>query len=255
MFVASTYLTSSSIPPSNLWQFYWNPVNIEDDVTGGDLRYWFQYLVGGGGTYGWYPFILKKDWFDTTWVIQNWFVSPPYRPYDICNYNDELLFVCGSDGKIFHSTDAGDSWTEQYSGVTNILNAISLRYDSIGYSVGDTGTIVYTSNGGVSSVNEENLPIDFSLYQNYPNPFNPVTKIRFRNAHFGFVNLKVYDILGNEVATLVNKELPAGEYEVEFSAKSGSASGGNASNLSSGIYFYTLRAGEFIQTKKMILIK
>jgi len=70
-----------------------------------------------------------------------------------------------------------------------------------------------------------------------------------------FVQLKVYDILGNEVVTLVNEEKPAGNYEVEFSAIGGSNSGGDSWNLSSGIYFYQLNAGTFVQTKKMILLK
>ncbi len=65
----------------------------------------------------------------------------------------------------------------------------------------------------------------------------------------------MYDVLGNEVAVLVNEEKPAGTYEVEFSAIGGSASGGNAYNLSSGIYFYQLRAGSFVQTKKMLMLK
>jgi len=98
-------------------------------------------------------------------------------------------------------------------------------------------------------------PEDFVLYQNYPNPFNPSTKIEFLIADFGFVSLKIYDLIGNEVATLVNEEKPAGIYQVEFSAKDGSASGGIAYDLPSGIYFYQLRVGEFIDTKKMILLK
>ncbi|MEJ5263516.1 MAG: M1 family aminopeptidase [Ignavibacterium sp.] len=111
-------------------------------------------------------------------------------------------------------------------------------------------------------VEEENdLPVNFSLEQNYPNPFNPTTKIRFvipnevrnlkdfssqapRNDKT-LVTLKVYDILGNEIATLVNEEKPAGVYEVEF----------DASNLSSGIYLYILKANSFVETKKMSLIK
>jgi len=116
-------------------------------------------------------------------------------------------------------------------------------------------------------VNVQNEPKPFSsfnLEQNYPNPFNPSTKIKFTipqspllggDGRGGLVTLKVYDVLGNEIATLVNEELSPGEYEVEFSAKGGSASGGNVYNLTSGIYFYTLRAGEFIQTNKMILMK
>jgi len=95
------------------------------------------------------------------------------------------------------------------------------------------------------SVDEKFIPSEFSLSQNYPNPFNPSTKIKYQIPEMSFVTLKVYDVLGNEVATLVNKEKPAGEYEVEF----------NASKLPSGIYFYQIKAGEFIQTKKMIFIK
>lgn len=107
---------------------------------------------------------------------------------------------------------------------------------------------------------EVGLPTEFSLEQNYPNPFNPSTKIKFTIPSVGtslmkFVQLKVYDILGNEVATLVNEEKPAGNYEVNFSAIGGSSSGGDAWNLSSGIYFYQLKAGKFLQTKKMIYLK
>ena len=69
------------------------------------------------------------------------------------------------------------------------------------------------------------------------------------------VTLKVYDVLGNEIATLVNEEKPPGTYEVEFSAKGGSAFGGNAYNLPSGIYYYQLKAGSFVQTKKMVYLK
>jgi hypothetical protein len=124
--------------------------------------------------------------------------------------------------------------------------------------------------GGPSSVEDIITPTEFSLQQNYPNPFNASTKIRFviptlinrernlkdfstenpRNDNM-LVTLKVYDVLGNEVATLVNEEKPAGVYEVEFST----GSFGNASNLSSGIYFYTLKAGAFTESKKMILAK
>jgi len=98
-------------------------------------------------------------------------------------------------------------------------------------------------------------PADFALEQNYPNPFNPTTTISFSIPATGFTSLKVYDVLGNEVATLVNEEKPAGNYTATFSAKGGSASGGNAYSLSSGTYFYKLQAGSFIETKKMILLK
>jgi len=93
--------------------------------------------------------------------------------------------------------------------------------------------------------NEENLPEDFILYQNYPNPFNPTTNIAFRISDFGFVSLKVFDVLGNEVATLIDEYKTAGSYEVKF----------NSLKFPSGIYFYQIRAENFVQTKKMLLIK
>jgi len=113
-------------------------------------------------------------------------------------------------------------------------------------------------NNYITGVNEDkNVEIlqYVQLQQNYPNPFNPVTKITFLISHRSYVLLNVYDVLGNEVATLVNEEKPTGIYEVEFSALGGSASGGDATALSSGIYFYQLKSSTFIETKKMILLK
>jgi len=111
---------------------------------------------------------------------------------------------------------------------------------------------------------EVSLPTEFSLEQNYPNPFNPTTTIKFsiptsplnpspyqgEGQRERFITLIVYDVLGNEIATLVNEEKPAGSYEIEFSVGHNSIL-----SLSSGIYFYQLKAGSFIQTKKMILMK
>jgi len=85
----------------------------------------------------------------------------------------------------------------------------------------------------------------YSLKQNYPNPFNPITMISWQSPQSGRQTLKVYNILGKEVATLVNEFRSAGNYEVNF----------DAGNLSSGVYFYKLQAGSFVETKKMILVK
>lgn len=89
------------------------------------------------------------------------------------------------------------------------------------------------------------IPQDYRLMQNYPNPFNPTTNFEFQIADFGLVTLKVYNILGKEVATIVNKELPAGNYKYQW----------NASELASGVYFYRLQAENFVDTKKLILMK
>jgi hypothetical protein len=106
----------------------------------------------------------------------------------------------------------------------------------------------YKSLDSLTSINNEDVilhPDEFSLHQNYPNPFNPSTKISWQSPVGSWQTLKVYDILGNEVATLVNEFRTAGSYEIEF----------NPAQLSSGIYFYKLNAGSFIQTKKLILMK
>ena len=100
-----------------------------------------------------------------------------------------------------------------------------------------------------------NLPSGFTLGQNYPNPFNPSTTINYSIPSSSFVTIIVYDILGKKVATLVNEEKPMGSYEIEFSADGGSSFGGEVYNLTSGIYFYRLQAGSFVETKKMIYLK
>ncbi|HSW55548.1 MAG TPA: hypothetical protein VLH59_10695 [Ignavibacteriaceae bacterium] len=128
-------------------------------------------------------------------------------------------------------------------------------------TISDAVQTFYENNFGypiVSVENELRVVSSFMLEQNYPNPFNPSTNIGFRISDFGFVTLKVHDILGNEVATLVNEELLPGEYEVEFNSHSG-----EGRSLPSGVYFYQLTVGgpeinsglAMIQTKKMVLIK
>jgi len=103
--------------------------------------------------------------------------------------------------------------------------------------------------------NEGSLLEEFKLYQNYPNPFNPTTKISWQSAVSSWQTLKVYDVLGNEVTTIINEYRPAGNYEVEFSSDGSSSSGGGSYNLPSGIYFYQLIAGDFTQTKKLVLLR
>jgi len=114
-----------------------------------------------------------------------------------------------------------------------------------GKVLGDTSLVV-----GIKNENND-IPSEFSLSQNYPNPFNPETVISYQLAVGSFVTLKVYDVLGNEIATLVNEEKPAGKYQVNFNAQRTT----NNKQLASGVYFYRLQAGNFVQTKKFILMK
>jgi hypothetical protein len=148
---------------------------------------------------------------------------------------------------VFRSTNNGDNWTQDYTGTTALWDidfAIATGCPQ-GWAVGATGTIVRMINiTGIPGVNNQ-VPSSYNLQQNYPNPFNPATKISFSLPKAGIVKLVVFDILGREVATIVNDYRPAGNYSVDF----------NAANISSGIYFYTLKSGGFTDTKKMVLMK
>ena len=101
--------------------------------------------------------------------------------------------------------------------------------------------------GTINGITNESggIPDEFYLSQNYPNPFNPSTIINFKLPKDGFVTLKVYDMLGREVAVLVNEFKPIGNYSVNF----------DASSFSSGVYVYTIKAGTFVDSKKMVLVK
>jgi aminopeptidase N len=153
-----------------------------------------------------------------------------------------------NEGLILRTSDGGENWIKQKSGNHNSLYGVCFTDANNGTVVGENGTILRTTTGGFTNIKNEQIsimPKHFLLYQNYPNPFNPSTRIKYGVVSREFVSLKVYDILGCEVATLVSEEKPAGIYEVEF----------DGSNLSAGIYFYQLKAGYYIGTRKMILIK
>jgi hypothetical protein len=107
---------------------------------------------------------------------------------------------------------------------------------------------IYTANlSGIISVNNisSEIPSSYKLFQNYPNPFNPATKIRFDIPEYSFVKITVYDALGKEIAKPVYRVLNPGSYETEF----------NGNDLTTGIYFYKIEAGDFTETKKLVLIK
>ncbi len=158
-------------------------------------------------------------------------------------------------GKELNSITEMPNFTNPYlhiAGTATLLKAHATPIAEIDKDIdGDTRNITSPDIGadefsGINRVEDAAaLPSGFILAQNYPNPFNPTTKIKYSIPEVSQTSLKVYDILGNEVAALVNQEKPAGTYEVEF----------NASSLSSGVYFYKLKSGSFISTKKMIVLK
>ena len=149
-------------------------------------------------------------------------------------------------------------WKFKYYPINNLIyNNKDLYYtitaskDSNGSNSGE----LYFDDASLTSIltstkeKENIIPKSYSLSQNYPNPFNPSTIIKWQSPTAGRQTIKVYNILGNKVATLIDEYKPAGTYEIEFNTSS------NYKNLASGIYFYQLKAGNFIQTKKMILMK
>ncbi len=163
-------------------------------------------------------------------------------------------------GKDSNSITEMPNFTNQYlhiAGTTTLLKSHATPIAEIDKDIdGDTRNITSPDIGadefsGINGVEDAAvLPSGFILSQNYPNPFNPSTKIIWQSPVGSWQSLKVYDVLGNEVATLVDEYKPAGKYEVEFSAKNG-----NAKNISSGVYFYRLQAGNYVDTKKMILLR
>ncbi len=164
----------------------------------------------------------------------------------------------GSDfdfGTVKYSSAGSVIWSVIYEGILSADDrAVKVKTDNAGnvYVAGNSSglsgldfmTVKYSQPIGITPIGTE-VPADFSLGQNYPNPFNPTTNIKLQIPKNGFVKLAVFDITGKEVALLVNEELGAGSYNVDF----------DASHLSSGTYFYRMETNSFTEVKKMILVK
>lgn len=165
-----------------------------------------------------------------------------FKVLSLINFNGNLF--AGTDRKgIYHSTDNGLSW--QNTGLeSQLIYALGVsRRDSIVYAASD---YIYRSEKITTGIKPDyKKHTAFTLMQNYPNPFNPSTIINFELRQEGPVTLKVFNILGSEVATLINKNMNAGEHRVNF----------NAGDLAGGVYIYQLKAGSFYEARKMILVK
>ncbi len=196
-------------------------------------------------------FIKTTDGGNTYFEKQ--FFADPYYVQGIGFANDTLGWIGGNSTQTtYQTTDGGDTWAPANFG--SRINRFFLVNEFLGYAGGQT---VYKYTGEmISSVDESITPEDFQLSQNYPNPFNPSTKIRFTIPNLSpieggsregllYVTLKIYDTTGKEVMTVVNEEMRPGENEIEI----------YANNLASGVYYYTLQAGDFKVSKKMMLIK
>jgi len=163
------------------------------------------------------------------------------------NVDSSYFYTRGAG--IYYSNNNGVTFTSAYTAPTGTYTHLDLALSGLcvkGWAVSNNGAITKIDGNptGIIPISGE-VPAAFSLSQNYPNPFNPSTNFNFALPKSTFVSIKIYDVIGREVAVLSNDVRPAGTYKVEF----------DASNLPSGIYFYSLQTSEFTNTKKMMLVK
>lgn len=156
--------------------------------------------------------------------------------------------VAGSK-KLYRTANGGLNWSMQIPDTSTLASIIGIHFINAytGWLVGNFGAVLYTSNGGATFTEEPiaSVPDKFRLGQNYPNPFNSSSKFKFETGKLSNVKITVYDIQGREVQTILNEKLIPGIYEVNF----------DGSGLNSGVYFYRMSAGNYTETKKMILAK
>ena len=201
------------------------------------------------GEYGdYYRFLLKttnggNDW-ETIWETS----INQFQIHSIFFTDAQCGWMAGTGNVLLKTTNGGNVWNQDlsYYCLNNNLSTIYFTSSKTGWLVGVKGLVLSTKKPITNvEVSPERGITNYSLSQNYPNPFNPITILQYTISTTQHVTLKIYDILGREIKTIVNEEKPAGEYEIEF----------DASYLSSGIYFYRLKAGNFIETKKMVLLR
>jgi len=182
-------------------------------------------------------------------------LDTPYVVKDLEFINARTGFAIGSStkygvikgGYIIKTTNAGINWTRQTSNTNIYISDIFFLNENTGWIVGDSGLVLRTTTGGTTFIKNicAEIPSEHSLSQNYPNPFNPETRIRYSIKMSAPVTLKVYDVLGKEVRTLVNENQAPGTYEAVF----------DASRIPSGVYYYRLTAEGYSETRKMVVIK
>ena len=178
----------------------------------------------------------------------NWNAIPSIRGKSVASFlvkYPSMYFAATSDSGAFVSTDRGSNWHSENSGLTD-FSILSLNVDNQGDLYAGTSQGLFKSAGTVTRIVDKNeVPSSFSLLQNYPNPFNPTTIISYQLSVNSVATLKVYDVLGRLVKTLIDDRQTAGTHSVTF----------NASGLSSGVYFYKLVAGNYVRTRKMLFMK
>jgi hypothetical protein len=163
------------------------------------------------------------------------------------------LVLGGARDSLWHSSDFGDTWQDLYIPLKEGNNVTEIK------AAGDTRLYLGTYSEGlyeldiITKVNEESVYSDnYFLSQNFPNPFNPTTKIKYSTPKTDLVQIKIFDILGNEIKTLLNEYKLVGEHEIEFDAR---LTTNPVTSLPSGVYFYRIASGSYSETKKMLLLK
>jgi len=207
---------------------------VAESVYGQSLNYFFQEWIYGENepTYsiGWNKTLVSGNIYDVTLNI-----------YQSVNSNPAYFTM---PVQIKLNTTLGDTIVTLFNNAQtqNFQFQVNGNPQSI---VFDPGNWILKNNTIVTEVEDINQPVNYSLEQNYPNPFNPSTTIEFGIPQNGFVTLKIFNVLGKEVATLVNGQIEAGKHKVDF----------DATDLNSGVYFYRIESANFVETKKMILLK
>jgi photosystem II stability/assembly factor-like uncharacterized protein len=199
--------------------------------------------------------IYTTNNYGISWSPQNSGVTE--NLHDIKFRNEDEGIVVGDNGVVRYTNNGGTTWQADpyFNGLTdgNIISLATVDFNT-GIALvrnttldgGSSTSMFIVSSEPLSADDSENaVPSDYSLEQNYPNPFNPSTTIKYFVPQLGFVTVKVYDILGKEVATLVNEEKLAGSYKINF----------DASDLTSGVYFYKLMTANYSETKELVLMK
>ncbi len=204
-------------------------------------------------TWGQDNFVQKTTDGGVTWTPSTTISTGPYYFHGVhfTDHNNgfvvgRTMFFLGNHGT-YKTTDGGVTWTAMTTNPVPMFEnfrSVTFTQNGTGWAVGDNGAI-YKLEGATSVTDEGGTPFDFALEQNYPNPFNPSTVIRFALPTAGNVVLKVFNSLGEEVATLVDQFVEAGAHELVF----------DAATLPSGMYLYKLKAGNYTSVKKMLLMK
>ena len=166
----------------------------------------------------------------------------------VCNLGNNIMTAIGNSGMIVRTLDAGATWFIQGSPASLLMMDVYFINKDTGWVVGHGGTILKTTTGGFTtniSNYSNNIPDNYKLHQNFPNPFNPSTTIRFDIPNSSHVRITIYNNLGKTVSEVVDENLTPGSYNVNW----------DAINYTSGIYFYRIETEEFIDVKKMLLIK